>query len=98
MVLGPIAQRQSRGLIIPWLQVRILLGPFIGWVRGTAVALLRTPSRASARVVGDRSPFERGLRAGTSSAPPAYNKERDCMHGSMPVSPSVRWDEQLPLF
>ena len=24
---GPIAQRQSRGLIIPWLQVRILLGP-----------------------------------------------------------------------
>jgi hypothetical protein len=24
---GPIAQRQSTGLIIPWLQVRILLGP-----------------------------------------------------------------------
>jgi hypothetical protein len=26
---GPIAQRQSRGLIIPWLQVRILLGPLL---------------------------------------------------------------------
>src|SRR5207245_3225352 len=24
---GPIAQRQSRGLIIPWFQVRILVGP-----------------------------------------------------------------------
>src|ERR1700730_8705593 len=27
MTLGPVAQRQSAGLIIPWLQVRILPGP-----------------------------------------------------------------------
>jgi hypothetical protein len=26
--VGPVAQRQSRGLIIPWSQVRILAGPF----------------------------------------------------------------------
>ena len=26
---GPIAQRQSRGLIIPWFQVRILVGPIM---------------------------------------------------------------------
>lgn len=29
---GPIAQRQSRALITPWFQVRILVGPFHNWL------------------------------------------------------------------
>jgi hypothetical protein len=45
---GPIAQRQSRGLIIPWLLVRIQLGPVDsfddwGWVVGFILAVVFEP-------------------------------------------------------
>ena len=42
---GPVAQRQSRGLIIPWSQVRILAGPDFFWRSG--IYLFNKSSRSS---------------------------------------------------
>gem|GEM_PF-5824229 len=42
---GPVAQRQSRGLIIPWSQVRILAGPDFFWRSG--IYLFNKNSRSS---------------------------------------------------
>ena len=84
-IYGPIAQRQSRGLIIPWLQVRILLGPL------SSSALIG--SRASSNVHAAKGGAQAAATAIVSSAknPLPFSRDRKrCTDEILAPSPPSR--------
>src|SRR4051812_31874457 len=99
MFLGPIAQRQSAGLIIPWLQVRILLGPLPS---GVVTAL--QPFAEACIFKGSRhvplSPLSRSGFSGvaTSSGPRALEGTKGQMHGNLMKRDSVGVKSRPGLF